>query len=281
PDLTQLFVGSEGTLGVITEVRLRVRPLPPAEGRAAYLFASFPAGLDACRRVLRRGATPAVLRLYDPIESSGHFATATGCVLIVLDEADPALVDATMALVDQECTGAERLDDGLVQRWIEGRQDVSALETVIRHGLTADTVEVAARWSALPGLYQEVVGVVGAIDGTIAVSAHQSHTYSDGACLYFTFVGHPASGGAAGAVANAADTYYRRAWDAIMSITLERGGTISHHHGIGLNRARHLTRALGPAFDVLATVKTALDPRGVLNPGKLALPSPFGKVPWP
>src|SRR5205085_10418551 len=60
PDLTQLFVGSEGTLGVITEARLRVHPVPRAERRAAYGFATFAEGLDACRRALRRGATPAV-----------------------------------------------------------------------------------------------------------------------------------------------------------------------------------------------------------------------------
>ncbi len=59
------------------------------------------------------------------------------------------------------------------------------------------------------------------------------------------------------------------------------GGALSHHHGIGLNRGRYLARALGPAFDVLAAVKAALDPAGVLNPGKLGLPTPFGEVPWP
>jgi alkyldihydroxyacetonephosphate synthase len=66
-----------------------------------------------------------------------------------------------------------------------------------------------------------------------------------------------------------------------MHATLSHGGTVSHHHGIGLNRGRHLRPALGPAFDVLVAVKRALDPNGILNPGKLALPSPFGEAPWP
>jgi len=70
PNLTQLFVGSEGTLGVITEARLRIHPLPKAQGRRALGFTTFVAGLEACRRILRRGATPAVLRLYDQAESA-------------------------------------------------------------------------------------------------------------------------------------------------------------------------------------------------------------------
>ena len=106
PDLTQLFVGSEGTLGVITEARLRSIPDPPAERRGAYAFPDFAAGLDACRRILRRGATPAVLRLYDEAESARSFDVEAGATLIVLDEGDPALIDAGMLVVDEECDAA-------------------------------------------------------------------------------------------------------------------------------------------------------------------------------
>ena len=62
---------------------------------------------------------------------------------------------------------------------------------------------------------------------------------------------------------------------------LARGGALSHHHGVGLNRSRFVREALGPAFDVLLAMKTALDPNGILNPGKLGLPDPFGEVKWP
>jgi alkyldihydroxyacetonephosphate synthase len=119
------------------------------------------------------------------------------------------------------------------------------------------------------------------VDGTLVASAHQSHAYVDGGCLYFTFAGRPAADGAAGAIANAGDAYYRRVWDLVMAITIAHGGAISHHHGIGLNRGRHLARSLGTAFEVLVAVKQALDPHGILNPGKLGLPSRFGAVPWP
>ena len=110
--------------------------MPPAEGRRAYGFTTFAAGLDACRRILRRGATPAVLRLYDATESQRNFELTGTCALIVLDEADPGLLAATLAVVDEECApgtpgtgpgGPERLDDALVARWLGHRNDVSAL----------------------------------------------------------------------------------------------------------------------------------------------------------
>jgi alkyldihydroxyacetonephosphate synthase len=284
PDLTQLFVGSEGTLGVITEGRFRVHPLPVGEARRAFGFTTFADGLEACRRILRRGATPAVLRLYDQTESGRSFDQPDTNVLIVLDEADPGLVEATMAVVDDECR-ADPLDPGLVERWLGHRNDVSALAPLWRAGIVVDTVEVAARWAALPGLYQAVLKALSGVEGTLAASSHQSHAYTDGACLYFTFAGRPPgddgvdSGGDVRREWTA--RYYRRAWDEVTKATEAAGGAISHHHGIGLNRARFLPGALDTGFGVLTAMKQALDPRGILNPGKLGLATPFGEVPWP
>lgn len=282
PNLTQLFVGSEGTLGVITSARLRVHPLPPAQGRAAYGFDTFASGLDACRRILRRGATPAVLRLYDATESGRNFDRADTCVLIVLDEADPGLLAATLAVVTEECApDATHLDDTLVERWLSHRNDVSALAPLWRGGIVVDTAEVAGRWSVLPALAEEVVSSLGAMTGTLAASVHQSHAYTDGACLYFTFAGRPPEKDR-GADSELAwqEAYYRAAWDAVTDTVQRHGAAISHHHGIGLNRSRFLAGALGGGFSVLQALKTALDPDGILNPGKLALASDFGPVPW-
>ncbi|HXH58811.1 FAD-binding oxidoreductase, partial [Iamia sp.] len=112
-----------------------------------------------------------------------------------------------------------------------------------------------------------------AVEGTLVASAHQSHSYTDGGCLYFTF--------AAQVDADERDAYYRAAWDAGTRAVLAHGGSLSHHHGVGLNRARFAREALGPAHDVLVAAKAALDPSGILNPGKLGLPSPFGELAWP
>jgi alkyldihydroxyacetonephosphate synthase len=118
------------------------------------------------------------------------------------------------------------------------------------------------------------------LEGTLAASAHQSHSYPDGACLYFTFGGRDPSS-EDGGDDEWAERYYNAAWESVMRVVRAHGGAISHHHGIGLNRGRFLEDALGGAFDVLVSVKDALDPRGILNPGKLGLPSPFGEPGWP
>lgn len=269
PDLTQLFVGSEGTLGIVTEVRLRAHPKAPAERRSVFGFDDFAAGLDACRRVLRRGATPAVLRLYDPAESARNFDVESQAVLVVIDEGDAAVIDAAMAVVDSECVGAQRLDVELAGRWLEHRNQIPPLESLVRGGIVADTVEISASWAALPRIYRAAVDGLTALEGTISASAHQSHAYVDGGCLYFTFAGRPLED-------STAEAYYRRAFDAVMVATTGQGGALSHHHGIGMNRGQYMQSFLGPAFDVLVSVKEALDPRGILNPGKLGLPSPFG-----
>jgi alkyldihydroxyacetonephosphate synthase len=91
--------------------------------------------------------------------------------------------------------------------------------------------------------------------------------------LYFTFAGRPP--------AEERERYYRAVWDAGQRAVLDAGGALSHHHGVGLNRARFVEGALGAGFGVLQGVKDALDPNGILNPGKLGLRNPFGDLPWP
>ena len=105
-------------------------------------------------------------------------------------------------------------------------------------------MEIAARWSALPGVYDAVLAALRGVDDLAVASAHLSHAYSDGACLYFTFGGFPPK--------DQREDFYRRLWDAAMDATLHSGAALSHHHGIGLNRARAARAALGAAYDVLA-----------------------------
>lgn len=264
PDLTQLFVGSEGTLGVIYAATLVARRRAAFEQRAAYSFSTFSEGLAACREILQQGASPAVLRLYDVAESTRTFEVDR-CVLIVIDEGDPSTVAASMAIVGAACAGARAEPVELVEHWREHRNDVGALAPLWERGIVVDTIEVAGPWSVLDDLGDAVTAALRAVEGTVVASVHQSHAYLDGACLYFTFAGRPSAD---------PDAYYRRAWDVASAATLAAGGALSHHHGVGRNRARFLDDALGSGADVLRAMKDTLDPHHILNPGVLGLGGP-------
>jgi alkyldihydroxyacetonephosphate synthase len=261
PDLLQLFIGSEGTLGVIVEVTLAVHPVAPTRATAAYSFATFAEGNDACRRILQRDAHPAVLRLYDESESKRNF-DGERCVLIVLDEGDPGLVAATMAVVAEECASAQVEDARLVDRWLHHRNDVSALAPLWERGIVVDTIEIAGPWSTLDLIHRDVVAAIRNVPGTVSATVHQSHAYLDGACLYFTFAGRPEGDRTA---------FYRAVWDVASRCVLEQGGALSHHHGVGRNRARFMPEALGTGFAVLEQLKATLDPKNICNPGVLGL----------
>ncbi len=284
PDLNQVFVGSEGTLGLITGARLRVRPLPLAERRAAYTFATFTDGLEACRLTARQGTSPAVMRLYDATEAQRNFGIDSA-VIIALDEGTENSVTAVMADAHDACLAAGGVlhDDGaaLVERWLGHRNNVAQLESLVRRDLVVDTIEISGAWAQLPAIYAAATAALMAIDGTVVASAHQSHAYPDGACLYFTFAAMLSFDGLdRSQIRDAKTQYYRAAWDAATRAVLAHGGALSHHHGVGLNRSRFMPEALGSSFDVLVSLKQALDPRGILNPGKLGLPNPFGTTRW-
>ena len=266
PDLVQLFVGSEGTLGVITRATLVMHRAPVSERRAAFGFANFDDGLNACRNIMQRDARPAVLRLYDEIESKRSFDVAS-CALIVLDEGDHELVDATMRIVQEECASATRLDPALVATWLEHRNDVGALAPLWERGYVVDTIEVAGAWASLSPMRDSVIGALNRLAGITVASVHQSHAYLDGACLYFTFAGHPDDD---------VTGFYRRAWDCVTREVLGAGGALSHHHGVGRNRARFVADALGSSFGILQDLKRLLDPDNIMNPGVLGL----GGEPW-
>jgi alkyldihydroxyacetonephosphate synthase len=267
PDLRELFLGSEGALGVFTELTLRIHPGAEAEAAAAFVLPSVAAGVEILRIVMRAGWRPAVTRLYDAPEAGRNFKTSSDGqpMLLVLSEGPRALVaaeiDAVRAAAAAE--GARAVGDDPVRSWIEHRNSVPSFDSLLEQGLVVDTIEVAIGWDRLVPLYDRVVAEGGSIDGMLLMSGHVSHCYTHGANIYFTFVG------AHGGSLEKALAVYDAAWDATMRVTHELGGTIAHHHGIGRVRKRWLVRELGDAHDVLVRIKKALDPNGILNPGAL------------
>jgi alkyldihydroxyacetonephosphate synthase len=265
PDLTSLFVGSEGTLGVITRVWLRSHPLPATQQRAAFLFPTFMDGINTCRTAVQRGATPAVLRLYDADESKrSHGTDGKQCTLLVLDEGDERLVAATLSIVHDAAlaNGAQVGDVELVEKWMHHRNNTSGLQEATRRGFIVDTMEVAAQWSALEAIFTNVRTSLMAVEGAVSATCHLSHSYLDGACLYFTFAAKPTP---------EFEQRYVQLWNACQRAALDSGANVSHHHGVGLNRGRFLPESLGTGMGVLQSIKNTLDPRNVLNPGKLGL----------
>ena len=276
PNLSSLFIGSEGSFGIISKVWLRAHPIAPAERRAAYMFGSFADAVEAMRISIRSGATPAVLRLYDERESKrAHGGDGTQCALLVLDEGETILIDAMMKVVDNACiaNNAQSADVALVEHWMNHRNDTSGLQALSKKGFVIDTMEVAVCWSKVNQVAETVKKSIMTVTGARSASCHISHSYIDGACIYFTFVAEPASN-----TLEVIEIAYDAIWNAAQNSALDAGANLSHHHGVGINRAKFIKRALGPAHDVLAAIKDALDPKDILNPGKLGFASSRGEV---
>jgi len=271
PDVKNLFLGSEGTLGIVTEASLRVHPRPEKRETQSYEVADFVKGLELIRRVMRTGLRPAVIRLYDPIETAHSFkglASQGRCLLLFVFEGFGRLVDLEASAVDEICgPEAERqLGPEPGRHWLEHRNIVRALPEFMNQNLVVDTLEVAATWDRVADLYRTMTERMLKVKGIISASAHSSHSYTQGTNLYITFV-------ALGPDLAAAERVYYEIWEAAMTACLEAGGTMCHHHGVGLHRTRWMPAEHGEALEVLRRLKEALDPKGLMNPGKL-----FGEV---
>lgn len=271
PDLRQLFLGSEGTLGIVTEVTLSLRARPAAFQRQAFHFENLRAAIEPIRELLRAGWRPPVVRLYDPRESRRHFRASCPkdrAMLILLHEGpEPAVpVEATAVAALCRAAGGEPADRDAVDHWFDVRNEVPSFRSFIEQGTIVDTIEVASTWNHLADIYEAVTRSVSAVPGVLASTAHTSHAYRSGANLYFSFAAKPAEPAQMAAV-------YEECWRRTMIATLENGGGIAHHHGIGRVRREWMTEEWGATgVALLRAVKRALDPDGLLNPGAL-LPS--------
>ncbi len=275
PDLRQLFLGSEGAFGVITAVRVEVRPAPAVRVYEGWRLESFTRGARALRRLVQDGPVPTVLRLSDEAETALNLARPSelgaggggGCLAITGYEGTAEDVEARRAgasAVMREFGGEPDTDAG--ESWEQGRYRGPYLrDALLDAGALAETLETATFWSGIDRLY-EAVG--GALRETLTglgtppvVLCHISHVYRSGASLYFT-VGAAQSGDPL--------AQWRTAKAAAGDAILAAGGSITHHHGVGVDHREHLARQIGPlAVDVLRAVKATVDPDGILNPGVL------------
>lgn len=278
PDLRQLVLGSEGSLGIITSVILRIRPRPAERVFEGWRFGSFDEGLAAIRRLAQDGPLPTVLRLSDEAETAINLADpdvlggSSGGVLAICGY-EGTRTAARRAEVAEVLTaaGGESLGDGPGETWREGRYRASYLrDPLLDEGALVETLETAGFWSAVPALKAAVTeALVQALSdqGTPPlVLCHVSHVYETGASLYFTVVS---------AQTDDPISQWHTAKEAASTAIAAAGGTITHHHGVGTDHRAAYEREVGPlAIEALQAVKQVLDPTAILNPGILLPPPP-------
>jgi alkyldihydroxyacetonephosphate synthase len=279
PDLRELVVGSEGILGVITEVTVRVRPLPNVRRYEGFVVDGWERGAAVIRKLAQRRVLADVTRLSDPTETEVAFSLSGGwktaalkrylkvrgiaepCLLILGWEAEDkaelkACRAATLRNVD-----ALRLGKSVGEKWVHGRfAGPRQRDALMDVGVCVETLETATYWSTLDQLRSAVRSALAGELPDAVVACHVSHAYETGASLYFTVL------------ASRSDdpvTQWRNAKAAACQ-AIQGLGTITHHHAVGVDHAPYLRNEVGElGLEVLAAVKSTLDPDGIMNPGKL------------
>lgn len=304
PDLNRLAVGSEGVLGVITEAVMRVHKTPPVKDYRGVLFPTFEDGFNAIHECVRSERLPSLIRLQDTFETELAFnmkAPKTGltgvlhgamkrllklrgygrpAIMIVGFEGDAALVSRVRKDVMGILKKHRGFDLGsdVGKTWAADKFNLPYLrDFVMDRACMVDVAETATLWSNVLPLYYKVRE---AVTGRFAeegrpgfIGCHLSHTYKTGACLYFTYAAKQTPG----AEMEQYYGYKKLVTDTFMA----NGATLSHHHAIGREHRPWMEGEVSRAgLLALRAVKDSLDPKGLLNPGKLLPDDGPGGDPW-
>ncbi len=271
PDLRQLFIGSEGTLGIITEVTLKTYKVPEQRTFHSYAFPSIDEAIDVIRETLWLGIYPAVARIYDPVEGTAKHAQFTSeskgewLMVLLFEGADEVVAAQETKVEELACKhGGRNLGPEPAVNWEKMRFDVSWFTDEIGdEGGIAESVEVSATWDKLPAVWESMREA--ALIEMDRVMGHISHVYRDGASLYVIASGKKADQDEVLAA-------YSRHWKNLTEASIRAGGTICHHHSAGLERAPWIEEGIGEnGLDILRNIKRTMDPNDIMNPGKLAL----------
>ncbi len=284
PSPDRLVIGSEGTLGIISECWLRLQKRPTFRATAGVLFPSWASGCSAVRHIVQAKLWPANLRILDPVEAGNNAGLDGRQALVIIgfessDVAQGANINAAVAIA-RECGGliADEeilIDDG--QGRVTGREGaVGAWRNAfigVNAGLTAglgllaDTFETAITWDRWPQFDATVRERVGRVlretmGDSAVLSCRFTHVYPDGPAPYYSFSGVAPRGGEA--------EIWRVIKQEATAALVDAGGTVTHHHAVGRLHAEGWARQRPALFgDVLRAAKRTLDPNGILNPGVL------------
>lgn len=282
-DLHHIFAGSEGTLGVIVEVTMKIRKFKPENtSYASFVFKNFESAVEAMRVAMQGGiGLPHLYRISDPEETDVAFKTkgfegtaadkflnALGyksgnrCLMFVAIEGDKAYtrqVKKSISKINKKL-GGFAIGAKPTRKWLEQRYSSAYMrDPLMDIGIMTDTIETAVMWDNLIPLWKAVRIYLKSREKTV-VMVHISHVYENGANLYFTFLSPMKKGDEL----NEYIEYHKGLVDAIMA----NGGSLSHHHGVGRALAPWMEKQLGKqCLEFMQAIKNHLDPKGIMNPG--------------
>ncbi len=276
PDYSRLFIGAEGTFGIITEALCKIHPLPEKRSFRGYLLPDLKTGIEAGRRIMVGNLRPCLLRLYDERDSShilkGQFDIRyEGCVLLIGFDGMEKLVGVQHEIAYDIFTGAGGKDlgerPGLV--WWEGRyKSYYPPNDYIAYPWMTAVTDTVASYERIEAIYYAMKSAVeeGFREWEAAFQAHFSHWYDWGTSFYPTFLlkKYPED-------KKEALSLYNKVLDAAVRASIDNGGVVNEHHGIGLKNGRFMREAYGDGYELARTIKKALDPNMIMNPGKLGL----------
>ncbi|MFX0042046.1 MAG: FAD-binding oxidoreductase [Candidatus Hodarchaeota archaeon] len=268
PQLDKLFIGGEGTLGIVTKATLKIWPYPEKRALISYAFPTIEKSFEAIRQILRTQIYPAVIRIYDQYETDRHFPDVERAkdkvMVIFVCEGNEKLVDLEKSITREKCENNLGVDCGEhpVEHWFETRFRVTETSLLPTYKIVFDTLEVASLWENASDIYHSVLESMDNVKGMVIITAHVSHFYPNGVGIYFSFGGVPPK--------EKSDLkFYQECWDTTIKAVLDAGGSIAHHHGIGVNRAHWMDDEWGNSMKVMRDIKKLLDPNNILNPGKI------------
>jgi len=271
PDWTQLLLGSEGTLGVVTSATMQIHRLPEKKAFLSFSAKEISHAIHFARNLMQSGVRPAVIRIYDSLETSltvskdnltsDHYEG--GCVVVVLFEGITDLVNAEEKAAKHIAQNYQLRFMGpkMAEYWYVHRYDVSYKQQLIlsHEKIVLDTFEIAATWDRLEQVYHTVKKTQ---IGFGMILAHLSHFYHTGANIYFTLVGH-------GQTSQKTIPYYDQVWEKILQSAFDSGATLSHHHGVGTQKMHWLNKEKGDLIEIYKKVKHGFDPENRFNANKM------------
>lgn len=279
PGILQLFVGAEGSYGIITEATMRLEQLPEVRRFRSFLFPDMHSGLEAGRRIMLDRLQPLVIRLYDErstvktVRRVLGIEVDRGSYMVIGFDGWEDIVEAQERRAFAICKelGAEDLGEEAGRQWWEHRYDFYFPPKVLDFPWMFGTLDTVSTYDKLEPLYWAKRQALEERykEWGLFYYAHFSHWYLWGVMAYDRFIIENPPEDPEEALA-----LHDEVWDLAVKINLDYGGVINEHHGVGLKLARHVRNQYGPAFQVLEGLKNILDPYNLMNPGKMGFGPP-------